>query len=333
MSPSPAAAPTSPASPPLRHRVLEDVDFWITPGIDGVLFRDGAVIEDSLRFIRPVNAPRERKRGRDITPPRASDLRGEFPEAFLAVDPGWPNYFHWLLLHVPLLRAAGAFVDPRVPALLARYEDHVAVPRPVAFARSVFDQSLEGIAPPRPLQFLAPGAYRARRLHRLDVDSPQRADLIFTAPVWQAIQELARQLRGEPEPGAPRRLYLTRRSAARRELDESADRALQPLLAREGLTPVSLDGRSLADQARLFAGAEIVIAPHGAALANLIFATPGTRVLELNARVRDEPAPRHHFARLAARCGLRYRMLDGSDGGFTPAALAAAWEELQSAPA
>jgi len=328
-----ATAQPAPTSPPLLHTVLEDVDFWITPGIDGVLFRDGAVIEDSLRFIRPVNAPPERKRGRVITPPRAADLRGEFPEAFLAVDPGWPNYFHWLLLHVPILRASGAFLDPQIPALLARYEDHVAVPRPVAFARSVLDQSLEGLAPPRPLRFLAPGAYRARRLHRLGVDSAQRADSIFTAPSWQALQDLAARLRSAPDPAAPRRLYLSRRSAARRDLDASAERALQPLLEREGFTPVTLEGRSLAEQARLFGGAEWVVAPHGSALANLIFAPPGTRVLELNARIREEAAPRDHFARIAARCGHRYRMLDGSDGGFTPAAVAAAWAELQAAPA
>jgi hypothetical protein len=43
---------------------------------------------------------------------------------------------------------------------------------------------------------------------------------------------------------------------------------------------VYLEGMSVADQILLFQRAEFVISPHGAALANLIFCEPGTKVIE-----------------------------------------------------
>ena len=45
-------------------------------------------------------------------------------------------------------------------------------------------------------------------------------------------------------------------------------------------------------QARLFHSADVVIAPHGGALANLIFCRPGTRIIELT----DEPGPLGWFS-------------------------------------
>jgi hypothetical protein len=48
-----------------------------------------------------------------------------------------------------------------------------------------------------------------------------------------------------------------------------------------GFVPVRPEDMSVADQVRLFRGAETVVAPHGAALTNLGFCRPGTRIIEL----------------------------------------------------
>jgi capsular polysaccharide biosynthesis protein len=45
---------------------------------------------------------------------------------------------------------------------------------------------------------------------------------------------------------------------------------------------VHLSGLTLADQARLFASASHIVAPHGAGLANLIFCNPGVSICELH---------------------------------------------------
>jgi capsular polysaccharide biosynthesis protein len=63
---------------------------------------------------------------------------------------------------------------------------------------------------------------------------------------------------------------------------------------------------SVADQVKAFAEAEIVVATHGAALANLAFTSPGARVIEIFAPDLVAPC----FWALAQRVpGLRYRYL------------------------
>ena len=48
-----------------------------------------------------------------------------------------------------------------------------------------------------------------------------------------------------------------------------------------GSSASTREAHSVQEQIDHFAGAEVVVAPHGAALANLVFCRPGVRVLEL----------------------------------------------------
>lgn len=95
----------------------------------------------------------------------------------------------------------------------------------------------------------------------------------------------------------PPRLYITRRQSVkhRRFLNEPE---IWPLLQQRGFQVVDLDGLSLGHQAALFARAEAIVAPHGAGLTNLAYATPGAIVVELL-------PPRYvaNFFWLAANCG------------------------------
>jgi capsular polysaccharide biosynthesis protein len=65
---------------------------------------------------------------------------------------------------------------------------------------------------------------------------------------------------------------------------------------------VQLERLSLAEQIALFRTVKVVVAPHGAGLANLVVSRPGTRVIECFG---------HHyvnscFAQLAEACELDY---------------------------
>jgi capsular polysaccharide biosynthesis protein/glycosyltransferase involved in cell wall biosynthesis len=76
-----------------------------------------------------------------------------------------------------------------------------------------------------------------------------------------------------------RRLYLGRRDAAYRHILNEGD--FLPLIQKYGFEEVSMSGRTVAEQARLLAEAEIVIGPNGSSLANLVFAPSSCRVIEL----------------------------------------------------
>ncbi len=94
---------------------------------------------------------------------------------------------------------------------------------------------------------------------------------------WLA--DLARTRFVAPQRG--RKLLISRADAASRRLLNEA--ALFEALAPHGfelLVPTTL---GVAGQLTAMAAAEVVVAPHGAALANLIAAAPGTRVVEISA--------------------------------------------------
>ena len=81
------------------------------------------------------------------------------------------------------------------------------------------------------------------------------------------------------------------------------------LLEPAGFEAVTMDGRSIGEQAALFASAEVIVATHGAALANLVFSRPGTTVIELMGTNTASPV----FAFLAWRRGLDYHMIMGTE--------------------
>lgn len=100
--------------------------------------------------------------------------------------------------------------------------------------------------------------------------------------------------------GTDRRLLISRHDALKRRV--SNESALRAALERDGFETLALGELTFQQQAAVFANAEIVVGPHGAALANLLFATAGTAVVELQ-RLGGE---RWLYRGLASTLNLRY---------------------------
>lgn len=115
------------------------------------------------------------------------------------------------------------------------------------------------------------------------------------------------------EPRQHRKLFITRGDARLRRLTNEVDvaRALDPL-GFEMFEPL---GGNHPEQVERFRTAHTVVAVHGAALTNLLFCRPGTRVIEL--------FPGNHikstYCWLADRLGLDYQALPGTDGDLMQA--------------
>ncbi len=176
------------------------------------------------------------------------------------------NYHHWmidLLPRVNLVQRAGWDL---------RSFDHILIKsRRLAFQRETL---------------LRLGLDESRLIHVGEHDHFQADTLI--APALRLNNTLVRPadlafVRGlflPPDSPAPRRrLYLSRRDAAHRQILQEP--ALQALLRRHGFEEVTLSGLSVAEQARLLAEAAVVIGPNGSAMTNLVFAPPSCRVIEL----------------------------------------------------
>lgn len=118
------------------------------------------------------------------------------------------------------------------------------------------------------------------------------------ARAWLRHRYLRPEQRG-PRRGAGRRLWLVRGPSGRRPVFGEAE--LLAHLEQEGLAlePTVLEGLPLAEQATLIADAELLVLAHGAALAGLAFARPGTQVLELH-QPRYAPPYGHALAAAGA---------------------------------
>jgi len=82
-----------------------------------------------------------------------------------------------------------------------------------------------------------------------------------------------------PQVSGTRKLYLTRRNTLSRRVTNE-DKVL-PILLENGFEVVDCGQLSYDEQVRMFSEAGVVVAPHGAALTNLLWSPQGTRVLEI----------------------------------------------------
>jgi capsular polysaccharide biosynthesis protein len=109
-----------------------------------------------------------------------------------------------------------------------------------------------------------------------------------------------------PEPGP---IYLSRGAAANNRRVENEEQILEDVLLPRGFRVLNPAGLSVADQIAEFAAATAIVTPHGAGLTNVLFASPGCRVVEL---FPDSSVLQACYWRMAhAVPGVEYRYLAG----------------------
>lgn len=177
------------------------------------------------------------------------------------------NYYHWFCDVLPrFLR-----VIPRLDS------DVIIILPPELSAWQKISLELLSLTSHRTLQY---HGRRPWRVERLVYFSP----LAFTGDVdGETLTEMRNSiwhsLNCAPTKPGSRKLYLTRKNQlSRRIINEDA---LLPILHDEGFEIIDCDQLTLPGQVVLFSEASCIVGPHGAALTNLLWAPPGTRVLEI----------------------------------------------------
>lgn len=119
-----------------------------------------------------------------------------------------------------------------------------------------------------------------------------------------AVQFLRRSFLSRADMGyeAPARFYLRRVGKARPIANENE---VLDFFRKRDWAIVDTEQLSMAQQIRLFARAEMICAPHGAGLANLLWSSPGCKVLELCASTFLNGV----YEGLAQSVAVRYRYL------------------------
>jgi capsular polysaccharide biosynthesis protein len=143
--------------------------------------------------------------------------------------------------------------------------------------------------------------YRCERLIATSNPGP------FLVPPKWANDYLRSIVPQAPSPVRSKRIFLSRVNAPKRRLINHD--AIEKLLAGYGFEHVTLDGRPFVDQAAIFREAELIVAVHGAALSHLVFAKPGTHVIELLPKNHVQPC----FWTIGQMEGHRYSIVLGSE--------------------
>lgn len=195
------------------------------------------------------------------------------------------NYFHWLIEILPRvvpLRKAGITADFYLVDCLSPFQQDVLA------ALGIKRQ-----------QLIQPHCKLLLEADEIVVPSFPSPDCLRKfGPL------MLRGLGGDTVVTRQRRIFISRRKSRTRTL--ANEPALEKLLHSRGFETHTFEDYPLASQARLIREAEIVVATHGAGLANLVFARPGTQVIEI------VPPGRFNYACYPKRTrffGLRHQLV------------------------
>jgi capsular polysaccharide biosynthesis protein len=222
--------------------------------------------------------------------------------------PGWyatlcyPSsaaYFHWIVESLPRVR----LLQPHLDKL-----DGIFVP---------------GNLEPQILESLYAMSIRKEQIVQLDMASHYQPEHLLVpsycagldVPEWVPSFLRSAVLGARSKPSSQRRLYISRGDAGKRRVTNESE--ICALLQAHGFEIVRLRELDFRAQAALFDDAEVVIGPHGAGLANVVFCRPGTKVLELLPSPRIGP---HVYYSLTAAALGQYWMLHGQPAGATATA-------------
>lgn len=257
-------------------------DVLVSPHTGLIWTPEGRILEESVGSLRRVQGW-----GRMLHEPLlpARPLRAVIRESGPVVCCAPTNYFHWLTEAVPALLAAWDAV-PEARLLLPR-----RVPR--------YMEDLLGL--------LLPDGAGSDRVVRADGVLRTEEVLLpaidpFSGFVHPAEVELLRRTFAPHlgQSSGEHALYVSRRRASARRL--RGEEELETRLRARGFEIVFCEELSLPEQMKRFATAGTIVAPHGAGLANLVWAARGARLVEIF------PADDFNdcYARLAVARGLRY---------------------------
>lgn len=305
----------------MRLYTVRDSTFLVGSEIDGVIvLPDGCAAEEPSCF---SEFERHRWRGSLADIPIADHV---FDDVFVAFDAAWKNYYHWLCYGLAKAAMALPLLPPgcriALPDDASRRAD-----TPIAFSNAVYRQSVSMFGARAAGSALAwekdwvvrlpSGRYRARRIHYLWTNPRLPTDILYLGAFHNIFADLRARL---PMGGAtPKRMLLLRDKARDPRVDPGDGAMISACAQSQGFLPVRFEDMDFHQQAEAIHNAEAIIAPHGAGLANLLFARDNLRILELNRALDGKSWIHACFYQIAERRGQRYVYLDGSGSGFSRA--------------
>ena len=188
-------------------------------------------------------------------------------------DPAPQNYYHWMCRTLPLIKIYQKFIQ--LSEIDFFYVGN--------FRLSKFHiESLSKIG--IPLNKIIQKACTADRLLIAVTDRSKHISDPINDPINREFYDFTKNLfvksNKSERNGERKRIYIQRGNVKGRNVRN--EEAILELIREYDFEPISMDGKTISEQAKLFSNSEAIIAPHGAALTNLVFVQPNTKVIELS---------------------------------------------------
>ena len=198
------------------------------------------------------------------------------------------NYFNWTIRYAPSIRAYQALARDCLLLVPSAKQDYIA-------------ESLEFFGVPENRVHYVTEPVRAKELVVFSPNALGRYDL-SPQMIWN--------LREHPQARAlwsrrAKKLYIPRRNVKLRRVTNERD--LEASLEKIGFTPFDCAAHPVREQAAAFKAADVIVAPHGAGLSNIVYCKPGTRIIEIIPEGYDQGVT--SYRSLADLFGLRHEVV------------------------
>jgi capsular polysaccharide biosynthesis protein len=180
---------------------------------------------------------------------------------------GCEGYYHWLMDGLPRL----AILRQSLPDSSQEADKYL-----VNSGNPIIVESLKLLGIPEE-QLIFSNSYKHFQSKHLVVPSLPGSSGNPSAWICEFLRESFLHCQASITPIS--KLYVSRSKARYRKFTNEEN--VLNYLSELGFTPVWLEEHNFATQIAMFANAEIVVAPHGAGLTNLMWCSSGTKVLEI----------------------------------------------------
>lgn len=191
--------------------------------------------------------------------------------AFLSIRWGGVAYFHWMfdvLTRLELIRQSGISLETIDKFVVNCYQKNYEKETLQSF----------GIPPEKIIESSVIPYIQAKTLL-----IPSRAKQeVFLLSEWGCEflrREFLKTHNYDTFLVSSKRIYISRKKTNRRRITNEEE--VLKIIEKWGFFTLVLEDYSVVEQARYLAGAEVIIAPHGGGLTNLVFCQPGTKLIEL----------------------------------------------------
>ena len=169
------------------------------------------------------------------------------------------NFFHWLTEVAPRALAAMQFESKGAMTFIV---DH----------QSAYQREILQLLGTKPSQWIQPHSHLHLQPDQL---------LWCNEPTSHLLGEFAARIQrnGKLAKRSSKKIYISRKKASHRNLINEQE--IEMRLRSEGFESYDFEALPIQSQIELVSSAESIVALHGAALAHLLFASPGTKVIEI----------------------------------------------------